>query len=187
MCPRFIISCGVKGFAWLATSMTDPMPKNCPLDRSRNRASSSAFRELTEQLAWPQHEFTKPLRSLASRYDESRLSKSRRLDPPFDDNIRFVARPFGTSYDTDDYREIPIRTSTFLAPGTPFNIYGGLKINSMEGTMLKTAQISFSSFQAPVLRNRWQNICRPVSARRQAPTAEMRLFLRASRLPLFRA
>jgi len=68
------------------------------------------------------------------------------LDPPFDDNIRFVARPFGTSYDTDDYREIPIRTSTFLAPRTPFNIYGGLKINFMEGTMPKAAQTSFLVF-----------------------------------------
>jgi outer membrane receptor protein involved in Fe transport len=46
---------------------------------------------------------------------------------PFDDNNRFVARPFGTPYGTGD-GEIPIRSSTFLAPGTPFNIYGGLKI-----------------------------------------------------------
>lgn len=46
---------------------------------------------------------------------------------PFDNNNHFVARPFGTPYGTGD-GEIPIRTSTFLAPGTPFNIYGGLKI-----------------------------------------------------------
>jgi outer membrane receptor protein involved in Fe transport len=46
---------------------------------------------------------------------------------PFDNNNHFVARPFGTPYGTGD-DDIPIRTSTFLAPGTPFNIYGGLKI-----------------------------------------------------------
>jgi hypothetical protein len=46
---------------------------------------------------------------------------------------------------TDD-GEIPIRTSTFLAPRTPFNIYGGLKINFMEGTMPKAAQTSFLVF-----------------------------------------
>ncbi|HEV2644789.1 MAG TPA: TonB-dependent receptor [Acidobacteriaceae bacterium] len=45
---------------------------------------------------------------------------------PFDNNNRFVARPFGTPYGTAD-GDIPIRTSTFLAPGTPFNVYGGLK------------------------------------------------------------
>jgi outer membrane receptor protein involved in Fe transport len=46
---------------------------------------------------------------------------------PFDNNNHFVAQPFGTPYGTGD-GEIPIRTSTFLAPGTPFNIFGGLKI-----------------------------------------------------------
>ena len=44
---------------------------------------------------------------------------------PFDDNIHFVAQPFGTPYGTDD---VPIRSSSFQAPGTPFNLYGGLKI-----------------------------------------------------------
>jgi outer membrane receptor protein involved in Fe transport len=46
---------------------------------------------------------------------------------PFDDNDHFVAQPFGTPYGTDD-GEIPIRSSSFQAPGTPFNVYGGLKI-----------------------------------------------------------
>jgi outer membrane receptor protein involved in Fe transport len=46
---------------------------------------------------------------------------------PFDDNNHFVAQPFGTPYGTSD-GQIPIRSSAFLAPGTPFNIYGGLKI-----------------------------------------------------------
>jgi outer membrane receptor protein involved in Fe transport len=46
---------------------------------------------------------------------------------PFDNNDHFVARPFGTPYGSGD-GDIPIRTSTFLAPGTPVNIYGGLKI-----------------------------------------------------------
>ena len=46
---------------------------------------------------------------------------------PFDNNNHFVARPFGTPYGTSD-GEIPIRSSAFLAPGTPFNVYGGLKI-----------------------------------------------------------
>lgn len=46
---------------------------------------------------------------------------------PFDNSDYFVARPFGTPYGTND-GEIPIRSSTFQAPGAPFNIYGGLKI-----------------------------------------------------------
>jgi outer membrane receptor protein involved in Fe transport len=46
---------------------------------------------------------------------------------PFDNNNHFVAQPFGTPYGDDD-DSIPIRSSSFQAPGTPFNIYGGLKI-----------------------------------------------------------
>jgi outer membrane receptor protein involved in Fe transport len=46
---------------------------------------------------------------------------------PFDNNNHFVAQPFGTLYG-DDADSIPIRSSSFQAPGTPFNIYGGLKI-----------------------------------------------------------
>jgi outer membrane receptor protein involved in Fe transport len=46
---------------------------------------------------------------------------------PFNNSDHFVAQPFGTPYGTDD-GEIPIRSSAFLAPGIPFNIYGGLKI-----------------------------------------------------------
>jgi outer membrane receptor protein involved in Fe transport len=46
---------------------------------------------------------------------------------PFDDNNHFVAQPFGTPYGTDD-DDVPIRSSSFQAPGTPFNLYGGLKI-----------------------------------------------------------
>lgn len=46
---------------------------------------------------------------------------------PFDDSDRFVAQPFGTPYG-DDPDIVPIRSSSFQAPGTPFNIYGGLKI-----------------------------------------------------------
>jgi outer membrane receptor protein involved in Fe transport len=45
---------------------------------------------------------------------------------PFDNNDLFVARPFGTPYGTGD-GEIPIRSSSFQAPGAPFDIYGGLK------------------------------------------------------------
>jgi outer membrane receptor protein involved in Fe transport len=44
---------------------------------------------------------------------------------PFDNNDVFVAQPFGTPYGADN---VPIRSSSFQAPGTPFNIYGGLKI-----------------------------------------------------------
>jgi len=44
---------------------------------------------------------------------------------PFDNNNHFVAQPYGTPYGGDD---VPIRSSSFQAPGTPFNIYGGLKI-----------------------------------------------------------
>ncbi|HEY0264153.1 MAG TPA: TonB-dependent receptor [Granulicella sp.] len=51
---------------------------------------------------------------------------------PFDNNNHFVARPFGTPYGTGD-GDIPIRSSAFLAPGTPFNIYGGLKITLWKG------------------------------------------------------
>ena len=46
---------------------------------------------------------------------------------PFDDSDRFVAQPFGTPYG-DDPDSVPVRSSSFQAPGTPFNIYGGLKI-----------------------------------------------------------
>ncbi|MEO6829653.1 MAG: TonB-dependent receptor, partial [Acidobacteriaceae bacterium] len=46
---------------------------------------------------------------------------------PFDNNNRFVAQPFGTPYGAGD-GQIPIRSSTFLAPGPPFNVFGGLKI-----------------------------------------------------------
>ena len=45
---------------------------------------------------------------------------------PFDDNDHFVAQPFGTPYGPDS--DVPIRSSSFQAPGTPFNLYGGLKI-----------------------------------------------------------
>jgi outer membrane receptor protein involved in Fe transport len=44
---------------------------------------------------------------------------------PFDNNNLFVAQPFGTPYGDDN---VPIRSSSFQAPGTPFNVYGGLKI-----------------------------------------------------------
>jgi outer membrane receptor protein involved in Fe transport len=43
---------------------------------------------------------------------------------PFDNNDHFVAQPFGTPYGDDN---VPIRSSSFQAPGAPFNIYGGLK------------------------------------------------------------
>ncbi|WP_263382173.1 TonB-dependent receptor [Granulicella arctica] len=46
---------------------------------------------------------------------------------PFDNNDHLVARPFGIP-NGSGAGTIPIRTSTFLAPGTPFNIYGGFKI-----------------------------------------------------------
>jgi outer membrane receptor protein involved in Fe transport len=46
---------------------------------------------------------------------------------PFDNQNHFVAQPFGTPYG-DDPDSVPIRSSSFQAPGTPFNIYGGLKV-----------------------------------------------------------
>jgi len=45
---------------------------------------------------------------------------------PFDNNDHFVAQPFGTPYG-DDPDSVPIRSTSFQAPGTPFNVYGGLK------------------------------------------------------------
>ena len=48
---------------------------------------------------------------------------------PFDNNDRFVAQPFGTPYGPDN---VPIRSSSFQAPGTPFNIYGGLKFTFLK-------------------------------------------------------
>lgn len=51
---------------------------------------------------------------------------------PFDNKDRFVARPFGTPYGTDE-DQIPVRSSAFLAPGTPFNVYGGIKITLWRG------------------------------------------------------
>lgn len=46
---------------------------------------------------------------------------------PFDNSDHFVARPFGTPYGAGD-GEIPVRSSTFLAPGAPFNLYGGFTV-----------------------------------------------------------
>lgn len=44
---------------------------------------------------------------------------------PFDNDDRFVAQPFGTPYGEGN---VPIRSSSFQAPGTPFNVYGGLRL-----------------------------------------------------------
>ena len=45
-------------------------------------------------------------------------------DTPYNDSGAFVAREF-TPYKSGDY---PIRNTTYLAPGAPFGIFGGLKV-----------------------------------------------------------
>jgi outer membrane receptor protein involved in Fe transport len=64
-------------------------------------------------------------------FDKHYSTASQLGTTPFDNNDQFVARPFGTPYGSGDGK-IPIRSSAFLAPGTPFNIYGGLKITLWE-------------------------------------------------------
>jgi outer membrane receptor protein involved in Fe transport len=44
---------------------------------------------------------------------------------PFDNHGTFTPRPFPRAPGEDDYQ---IRTSTFLAPGAPFSVYGGLRV-----------------------------------------------------------
>jgi outer membrane receptor protein involved in Fe transport len=43
---------------------------------------------------------------------------------PYDDSGNFIARPFA-AYPNGDF---PLRNTTYLAPGAPFTIFGGLKI-----------------------------------------------------------
>jgi outer membrane receptor protein involved in Fe transport len=45
-------------------------------------------------------------------------------DTPYDNNGNFIAREFAR-YPSGDY---PIRNTTYLAPGAPFGIFGGLKV-----------------------------------------------------------
>ena len=42
---------------------------------------------------------------------------------PYDDNGNFIAREF-TPYPSGDY---PVRNTTFVSPGAPFTVFGGLK------------------------------------------------------------
>ena len=46
---------------------------------------------------------------------------------PYDDNGNFTPRPFG-SISFDGETEYPVRNSTFLAPGAPITVFGGLKV-----------------------------------------------------------
>jgi outer membrane receptor protein involved in Fe transport len=47
---------------------------------------------------------------------------------PFDNNGNFVGRPFPAIRGGGD-GNFPIRTTTFFAPGAPFDVFGGLKFN----------------------------------------------------------
>ncbi len=44
---------------------------------------------------------------------------------PFDNSGRFVAQPFAPNADGAN----PARSTTFLAPGAPFNVFGGLRVH----------------------------------------------------------
>ncbi|MGO4514383.1 TonB-dependent receptor [Terriglobus sp. 2YAB30_2] len=46
---------------------------------------------------------------------------------PFDSNGAFIARPFA-SINYEGQTQYPVRHSTFLAPGAPINIFGGLRV-----------------------------------------------------------
>jgi outer membrane receptor protein involved in Fe transport len=46
---------------------------------------------------------------------------------PYDDSGNFTARPFG-SIQFDGDTVYPVRTTTFLAPGAPITVFGGLKV-----------------------------------------------------------
>lgn len=46
---------------------------------------------------------------------------------PYDNHHLFVAQPFGAPQGTGE-GNIPLRSTNYLAPGAPFNIYGGLNI-----------------------------------------------------------
>ena len=43
---------------------------------------------------------------------------------PFDNSGRFIAQPFAANVDGTT----PVRSTTFLAPGAPINVYGGLRV-----------------------------------------------------------
>ncbi len=45
---------------------------------------------------------------------------------PYDNPGNFTARPFGP-VDFEGNTEYPVRNTTFLAPGAPFTVFGGVK------------------------------------------------------------
>ena len=47
---------------------------------------------------------------------------------PYDNNGNFAARPFGGIQFGGD-TEYPVRNSTFLAPGAPITVFGGIKVS----------------------------------------------------------
>ena len=47
---------------------------------------------------------------------------------PFDNNGNFAARPLGSIQFQGD-TAYPIRNSTFLSPGAPVTVFGGLKVS----------------------------------------------------------
>lgn len=52
---------------------------------------------------------------------------------PFDNNGAFIGRPFA-SIRYDGETQYPTRHSTFLAPGTPINIFGGIRVTFQKKT-----------------------------------------------------
>jgi outer membrane receptor protein involved in Fe transport len=46
-------------------------------------------------------------------------------DTPYDNSGNFIGRPFA-AYPSGDY---PLRNTTYLSPGAPFTVFGGLKVN----------------------------------------------------------
>ena len=70
----------------------------------------------------PHYELFAEVNNLLNRhyYTTGQLS-----DSPYDNNGSFIARPF-TPYASGDY---PLRNTTYLSPGAPVTVFGGLKVS----------------------------------------------------------
>jgi len=70
----------------------------------------------------PHYELFAEINNLLNRryYTTGQLS-----DSPYDNSGNFIGRPFA-SYASGDY---PLRNTTYLSPGAPITVFGGLKVN----------------------------------------------------------
>ena len=72
----------------------------------------------------PHYELFAQINNLLNRhyYTAGQLAST-----PYDNNGNFTPRPFGST-DLDGETVYPVRNSTFLAPGAPITVFGGLKV-----------------------------------------------------------